>query len=246
MDCGHPLAGVGNRRGNWHHQRRQWLLLKPFPVKAQERLLVVWTSKPERGFALAVLGPLGTGHAQASCRHDQRHGCHPYAGVLTAVLHLDDGSAMPVQRTAVTGEWFDVLGVPSPGRLLTAADDQVGAPTSWCSRAVWPSACSEAHQRRSAAPCESKSTRSHRRCDAVDFDYPRTAEAWVPAVQFRDTPEVLGPHRARWTSVHHRQTPRPGGRLRTCSESGLGEHRKAGHPGQVFATLSWAMCGPRS
>ena len=27
------------------------VLLKPFPVKTQERLLVVWTSKPERGFA---------------------------------------------------------------------------------------------------------------------------------------------------------------------------------------------------
>jgi hypothetical protein len=27
------------------------VLLKPFPVKAQERLLVVWTSKLERGFA---------------------------------------------------------------------------------------------------------------------------------------------------------------------------------------------------
>jgi hypothetical protein len=42
------------------------VLLKPFPVKDQARLLVVWTSKPQRGFShwpalfLSVVGTYGT------------------------------------------------------------------------------------------------------------------------------------------------------------------------------------------
>ena len=119
-------------------------------------------------------------------------GAHPYAGVLTAVLHLDDGSAMPVQRTAVTGEWFDVLGVRArAGRLLTAADDQVGAPN-----VVVLSAGLAERLFGSAAAAVGRSVRIQEHAFAivgvtpVDFDYPRTAEAWVPAVRFRDTPEV--------------------------------------------------------
>ena len=168
------------------------VLLKPFPVKAQERLLVVWTSKPERGFAhwpFLYAGYLGM---RERLRTTSGVGAHPYAGVLTAVLHLDDGSAMPVQRTAVTGEWFGVLGVRArAGRLLTAADDQVGAPN-----VVVLSAGLAERLFGSAASAIGRSVRIQEHAFAivgvtpVDFDYPRTAEAWVPAVRFRDTPEV--------------------------------------------------------
>lgn len=168
------------------------VLLKPFPVKAQERLLVVWTSKPERAFAHWPFSYAGYQGMRERLRTTSGVGAHPYAGVLTAVLHLDDGSAMPVQRTAVTGEWFDVLGVRArAGRLLTAADDQVGAPN-----VVVLSAGLAERLFGSAAAAEGRSVRIQEHGFAivgvtpVDFDYPRTAEAWVPAVRFRDTPEV--------------------------------------------------------
>ena len=168
------------------------VLLKPFPVKAQERLLVVWTSKPERAFAHWPFSYAGYQGMRERLRTTSGVGAHPYAGVLTAVLHLDDGSAMPVQRTAVTGEWFDVLGVRArAGRLLTAADDQVGAPN-----VVVLSAGLAERLFGSAAAAVGRSVRIQEHAFAivgvtpVDFDYPRTAEAWVPAVRFRDTPEV--------------------------------------------------------
>ena len=168
------------------------VLLKPFPVTAQERLLVVWTSKPERRFAHWPFSYAGYLAMRERLRTTSGVGAHPYAGVLTAVLHLDDGSAMPVQRTAVTGEWFDVLGVRArAGRLLMAADDQVGAPN-----VVVLSSGLAQRLFGGASAAIGRTVRIQE--DAfvivgvtpVDFDYPRTAEAWVPAVRFRDTPEV--------------------------------------------------------
>src|SRR5262245_15860640 len=104
------------------------VLLKPLPVKDQERLLVVWTSKRERGFdhwPISYMSYLGM---RERVRATSGVAAHWYAGALTAVLHLEDGTAMPLQHTGVTGNWFDVLGVGARvGRLLTADDDRVGA-----------------------------------------------------------------------------------------------------------------------
>lgn len=168
------------------------VLLKPFPVIDQRRLLVVWTSKPERGFAhwpFSFLGYLGM---RERLRTAGGLAAHPYAGVLTAVLHLEDGSAMPLQRTAVTGEWFDVVGVRArAGRLLNAGDDRVGAPDV----VVLSSGMAE-RLFTSASDAVGRAVRIQENTFTVvgvtprEFDYPPTADAWVPAVRFRDTPEV--------------------------------------------------------
>ena len=137
------------------------VLLKPFPVKAQERLLVVWTSKPERRFAHWPFSYAGYLAMRERLRTTSGVGAHPYAGVLTAVLHLDDGSAMPLQRTAVTGEWFDVLGVRArAGRLLMPPTTRLVRRMSWCSRAGLAERLFGSALRRSADPCESRSTPS--------------------------------------------------------------------------------------
>src|SRR5258708_2357864 len=105
------------------------VLLKRLPVKDQDRLLVVWTSKPERGFSHWPFSYASYMGMRERLRTVSGVAAHPYAGTLSGVLHLDDGSAMPLQRAAVTGQWFEVLGVHArAGRLLTVADDQVGAP----------------------------------------------------------------------------------------------------------------------
>jgi hypothetical protein len=86
---------------------------------------------------------------------------------------------MPVQRTAVTGNWFDVLGVHArTGRLLSAADDHVGAPnvvvlSSGLAERLFASV-SDAVGRR----VRIDETIHRRRRAPADFEYPRTAEAW--------------------------------------------------------------------
>jgi putative ABC transport system permease protein len=168
------------------------VLLRPFPVKDQGRLLVVWTSKPEKGFDHWPLSYASYGGMRQRLRTTSGVGAHPYAGTLSGVLHLDDGSTMPLQRAAVTGDWFDVLGVHArAGRLLTAADDRVGAPHVM----VLSSGMAE-RLFGSAGGAVGRSVHVQEDTFAVvgvtpmDFDYPRTAEAWLPAVWFRDDPEV--------------------------------------------------------
>ena len=166
------------------------VLLKRLPVKEQDRLLVVWTSIPARGVSHWALSYESYSGMRERLRTASGVAAHPYAGTLPAVLHLDDGSAMPVQRTAVTGEWFDVLGVPArAGRLLTAADDHVGAGyvvvlSSGLATRLFGGA-DEAVGRRVRIE---ENTFTVVGVTPVEFDYPRAAEAWVPAVWWRDSP----------------------------------------------------------
>jgi putative ABC transport system permease protein len=166
------------------------VLLKPFPVKDQDRLLVVWTSKPERGFKHWPFSYASYLGMRERLRTVGGVAAHPYAGALPAVLHLDDGSAMPVQQASVTGEWFDLLGVRArAGRLLTAADDHIGA-----AHAVVLSSGLAGRLFGNVSDAVGRRVRLQETTFTVvgvtpaDFDYPRSAEAWVPAVWFRDSP----------------------------------------------------------
>ena len=81
------------------------VLLKPFPVKDQERSarrLDLHTRTRIR--ALAVLVRVVPGHARASA-HGQRRGRPSLCGCAAERSSISMiGSAMPLQRTAVTGE----------------------------------------------------------------------------------------------------------------------------------------------
>jgi putative ABC transport system permease protein len=166
------------------------VLLKPFPVEDQGRLLVVWTTKPEIDhwpFSYASYEGM-----RERLRTTGGVGAHPYAGTLSGVLHLDDGSTMSLPRAAVTGDWFDVLGVHArAGRLLTAADDRVGAP-----RVIVLSSGLAERLFGSAGGAVGRSVHVQEDTFTVvgvtpmDFDYPQTTEAWLPAVWFRDDPQV--------------------------------------------------------
>jgi len=168
------------------------VLLKPLPVKDQNRLLVAWRSLPERGFEHWAFSYTSYVGIRERLRTVAGAAAQPYSGTLPAVLHLDDASAMPLQRTAVTGGWFDVLGVhPRAGRLLTEADDRAGAP-----RVV---VLSGGMAKRLFGGAEAAIGRTlHLDEDSytivgvtpIEFDYPRGAEAWVAAVWFRDSPYV--------------------------------------------------------
>ena len=168
------------------------VLLQPLPVEDQNRLLVVWTSVPERGFDHWSFSYTSFVGIRERLRTVAGVAAQPYAGTLPAVLHFDDGSAMPLQRTAVTGAWFDVLGVRArAGRLLAEADDRAGA-----ARVV---VLSGGMANRLFGGAEAAIGRTLRLDEdaytvvgvtPVEFDYPRGAEAWVAAVWFRDSPFV--------------------------------------------------------
>ncbi len=165
------------------------VLLKPFPVKDQQRLLVVWKSAPDRGmenwpFKYRTYEAMRERlHAVSSLA------AHPYADTLTAVLHRDDGSAESLQRTAVTGEWFDVVGVqPRVGRLLTPSDDRDGAEPV----IVLASGLAERlfGNVRNALGRTLRVDEGSCRVVGVTpagFEYPRGSEAWMPAAPFRDS-----------------------------------------------------------
>jgi len=168
------------------------VLLKRLPVKDQDRLLVVWTSIPERGFqhwALSYTSYLGL---RERLRTVSGVAAHPYSGAMGALLHLDGNTAIRVQQLAVTGEWFDVLGVrPRAGRLLTPADDHSGSPPA----VVLSSGLAE----RFFGTVDNAVGQRVRIYDVTftvvgvtpaDFEYPRTAQAWVPSVRVRDSPYV--------------------------------------------------------
>jgi putative ABC transport system permease protein len=173
------------------------VLLKPLPVRDQDRLLVVWTSRPERGFQHWPFSYASYEGMRERLRTVSGAAAHAYAGAIPAVLRLDDGTAMPVHTATVTGEWFSVLGVGArAGRLLTAEDDRAGASdvvvlSSGLAERLFGGA-PEAIGRRLRFQ---ETTFTVVGVTPGAFDYPRTAEAWVPAVRSRDS------HYAAWDMV---------------------------------------------
>jgi putative ABC transport system permease protein len=168
------------------------VLLKPFPVQDQARLLVVWTSKARRSFDHWPFSYASYEGMRERVRTTSGVAAHPYAGTLSAVLHLDDGTAMPLQRSPVTGDWFGVLGVHArAGRLLTASDDRTGAPhVIVLSSGIAERLFGSAERAVDRTVRVEEDTFTVVGVTPTDFDYPRTAQAWVPAVGFRNVPEV--------------------------------------------------------
>jgi len=64
------------------------VLLKPLAVKDQARLLIVWTSRPERGFSHWPFSHASYLGMRERLRTVSGVAAHPYAGTLPGVLHL--------------------------------------------------------------------------------------------------------------------------------------------------------------
>ena len=103
------------------------VLLKPLPVTAQERLLVVWKAVPARGFEHMPFTYASYEEMRDRLRTASGVAAHPYHGVSRAVLERD-GATEPLHVAGVTGEWFGIIGVVArAGRLIEPADDRSGA-----------------------------------------------------------------------------------------------------------------------
>jgi putative ABC transport system permease protein len=105
----------------------QGVLLRPLPVRDQERLLVAWKESRARGlvhwpFHRSEIDAFG-----AESRLLERVAGVNHNGAPPTVV-VEDGAASYVNLAAVTGTFFDVLGVSAVlGRALEASDDVAGA-----------------------------------------------------------------------------------------------------------------------
>ncbi len=102
------------------------LLLRPLPVREQDRLIALWGKRADQTFDY----PLGLDAARDVARRSramQRVGFYAYEGAYP-VLIREGGEVSRMRRALVSGEFFPVLDVrPHLGRALRPADDAWGA-----------------------------------------------------------------------------------------------------------------------
>jgi putative ABC transport system permease protein len=158
----------------------QGVLLRPMPVREQDRLIVAWKAFPSGGFAhwpfqVAEIDVIGR-----ESRLLERVGGVSYTGASPGVA-VENGAASYVSNTSVTGTFFAALGVePILGRALEPANDVPGAEKVLViTHALW--------QRRYGGSREVVGRRlmlGDQPFTIVgvmppDFAYPRGVEAWM-------------------------------------------------------------------
>ncbi|MBI4519686.1 MAG: ABC transporter permease [Gemmatimonadetes bacterium] len=115
-------------------------LLRDLPVRRQDELVVVWRLIPARGALKIPFGYAGFEVVERGVASLSGVAGVPSTGLYTAVVDPGDETYV-LQQARVAGDLFGVLGVtPARGRLLTRADDEVGAPpVAVLSYAAWRS-----------------------------------------------------------------------------------------------------------
>lgn len=157
------------------------VLLRDLPVERQDELVVVWHLNPERGSLEIPFAPAsydavvrGTGSLAEAA------GFTGWGAVPMLVEAAGDSYALNWVRVA--GDFFGVLGADAAvGRLLTAADDDVGAvPAVVLSYSAW-------RNRYGADPALVGSTLliggvsyTVVGISQEGFDFPRGVDVWVP------------------------------------------------------------------
>ena len=103
------------------------VLLRPLPVRDQDRLLLAWKELRSSRFAHY---PFGGPDVEAVVEASQllESGAGVTSNGAVAWVAVEDGTASYVHGALVTGRYFEVLGIhPSLGRALTTTDDVAGA-----------------------------------------------------------------------------------------------------------------------
>jgi len=103
------------------------VLLRPLPVREQDRLVVAWIERREVG---ATHWPLPVRDIDVIAKESRT--LERVAGVghtgADPVVAIENGAAGYINSASVSGDFFEVLGVePFLGRALTRADDVTGA-----------------------------------------------------------------------------------------------------------------------
>ena len=103
------------------------VLLRPLPVRDQDRLILAWKELRASRFAHH---PFGGPDVEAVVEASQllESGAGVTSNGATAWVAVENGTASYVHGALVTGAYFEVLGIhPFLGRALTTADDVAGA-----------------------------------------------------------------------------------------------------------------------
>lgn len=162
------------------------VLLRPLPVRDQDRLVVAWKELRSSGLTHHPFGG-----EEIDAVRSASHLLEGVAGSWSAAgpeVIVEDGTASSVNTAAVTGDFFEVLGAaPVLGRALARADDVEGAErVAAISRALW--------MRRyagSPAAVGRRVTLAEQRFTIVgvmpDLDYPIGAELWRTTRSFSAT-----------------------------------------------------------
>jgi predicted permease len=100
------------------------VLVRRLPVIDQDRVVVMWTYRDPKVEFAAGTKELGAVRRETRTLHDVAGVAHWPA---SAAPMLDGTQPIPLNRSLVTGNFFDVLGArPVLGRLLRPSDDDVG------------------------------------------------------------------------------------------------------------------------
>jgi putative ABC transport system permease protein len=158
------------------------VLLKPLPVRQQDRLVVVWKGDPKD---VAHVGELSRPEFQDWQRHSKAF--EQMAAMPTTVygygLTLTGyGQPVELERTPVSAAFFSLLGVrPVLGRTLEESDDHPGSePTVVLHDSVWKN---QFHADRSViGKIVSLSGRGYTIIGVMPpgFDFPAGAQLWTP------------------------------------------------------------------
>jgi hypothetical protein len=102
------------------------IVLRPLPVRAQDRVVVMWAK--QRDFAHVPVRWAEIDRFARESRAFERVAGIDYNGAWTWAM-FERGQPAPVSATWVTGDFFQVLGiVPQVGRTIERTDDVPGAP----------------------------------------------------------------------------------------------------------------------
>ncbi|HEY0874882.1 MAG TPA: ABC transporter permease [Vicinamibacterales bacterium] len=157
----------------------QGVLLRPFPVQEQDRLILSWREAPTAGSAFYPFGDVEIEAVARESRLLESAAGVTRNGVARAVVS-DGATSSYANIGLITGGFFDVLGAQALlGRRFTLADDREGAePVAVISHGYW--------QRHFGAVPDvvgRRITIDEQPCVIVgvmppDLDYPRGVEIW--------------------------------------------------------------------
>jgi predicted permease len=184
----------------------QGVLLRPLPVRDQDRLLVAWKEMPASGFGHYPFRASEIEVVRAHSRLLENVAGIDYNGTRP-FLAVERGSAAFIECAPVVGDFFGVVGVePILGRALTRADDVDGAENVLViSHGLW--------QRRYGGARDVLDTilmlreRPFRIVGVMPpaFEYPRGSEGWVTDAAFRST--ITEPDYVPWMDMVARLRP---------------------------------------
>lgn len=160
----------------------QGIVLRPWPVDDQARLIVAWKRLPATGFEHYPFGDVEIEEVAHATRLLERVAGVTRGGVSRWVA-VEAGASSYLNGAVVTGEFFDVLGVRAQlGRTFAAADDVDGAePVIVISDGLWRRRYGAARDVVGRAITVDEHAFTIAGVMPADLDYPRGVEIWRPS-----------------------------------------------------------------